>query len=188
MVNGSDLSKCMLTVALPLHQCHNEHKVCYNKSSLLGEIFFHSVTGLSRIVELIENAQNTLEVAVPLAESWRVFFWGFMCTFQGTNLSLLKVAGKMMFFFHRWDMLVPKEYMPVVFFGCVSANLFLGNYVIIWPPACDVETDSNKVITARFDIIKESRSLATLKWNHDFHISLKQILKQERLEFTPANK
>ena len=56
--------------------------------------------------------------------------------------------------------------------------------MIIWPPACDVETDSNKVITARFDIIKESRSLATLKWNHDFHISLKQILKQERLEFT----
>ena len=72
----------------------------------------YSVAGLTSIVELIENAQNTLEVAVPLAESW-----GFMSTLQGTNISPLKVAGKMMFFFHRWDMLVPREYMPVVFFG-----------------------------------------------------------------------
>ena len=98
----------------------------------------YSVAGLTSIVELIENAQNTLEVAVPLQKVGGSVFSGVSClpsrepstTLQGTNLSPLKVAGKMMFFFHRWDMLVPREYMPVVFFGCVNGNLFLGNYVI----------------------------------------------------------
>ena len=30
-------------------------------------------------------------------------------TLQGTNISPLKVAGKMIFLFHKWDMLVPRR-------------------------------------------------------------------------------
>ena len=39
---------------------------------------------------------------------------------QGTNISPLKVAGKMIFLFHRWDMLVPRR----VFVYCTHSKCF----------------------------------------------------------------